>query len=133
MRRKILIVDDNAELVKLLRLAFRSAGYSVATAADGIQALKKVKTARPDLIVLDLVLPHVDGFAVCETLRRCARTAPLPVIMLTGLGSQFARLAGLESGGTDFLTKPVSPAELVRKANALLNSPAAAGASAGSA
>jgi DNA-binding response OmpR family regulator len=130
MRRKILIVDDNAGLVKLLRLAFRSAGYSVATARNGIEALRKAKTLGPDLIVLDLVLPELDGFAVCEALRRGSQTASVPVIMLTGLCSQLARLAGFESGGTDFLTKPVSPAELVSKANALLESRGSACASA---
>lgn len=129
MRRKILIVDDNAQLVKLLRLAFRSAGYSVATAGNGIEALRKATGVGPDLIVLDLVLPELDGFAVCERLRRSSKTASIPVIMLTGLCSQFARLASMESGGTAFLTKPVRPSELVSRATELLASHGGSGSS----
>lgn len=125
MRKKILLVEDNTELLELLRLNLKAAGFSIATAIDGIEALKKARSLRPDLIVLDLVLPELDGFAVCETLRKSADTAAIPVIMLTGLNSQFTRLAGLESGGTDFFTKPASPKELVSKIKRLLAEPAA--------
>ncbi len=120
MRKKILIVDDNADLLELLRLSFKEAGYSIATATNGIEALKKAASLAPDLVLLDLVLPEMDGFAVCETLRRSPATANTPILLMSGLTSQLSRLAGLESGGTDFVTKPVSPSELVSKTKRLL-------------
>jgi DNA-binding response OmpR family regulator len=115
MRKKILVVEDNSELLGLLRLSLKQAGFAVATAGDGIEALKKARSVSPDLIVLDLVLPELDGFAVCETLRKDPATAEVPIILLTGLTSEFTRYAGLESGASDYVTKPISPAELVSK------------------
>lgn len=115
MKSKILVVEDDAELLDLLRLNFKEAGFAVATASDGIQALNKASSVSPDLIVLDLVLPELDGFAVCETLRRNPATAATPIILLTGLSSELSRLAGFESGATDFISKPVSPRALVAK------------------
>jgi two-component system alkaline phosphatase synthesis response regulator PhoP len=121
MRKKILLVEDNARLLELLRLNLKAAGFSIATASDGIEALNKARSLLPDLIVLDLVLPELDGFVVCESLRKSAATAAIPVIMLSGLCGQFTRLAGLESGGTDFLSKPASPKDLIAKIKALLS------------
>jgi len=115
MRKKILIVEDNSDLLAVLRLSLKQAGFAVATATDGIEALKKARSISPDLILLDLVLPELDGFAVCETLRKDAATAAVPVIVLTGLTSEFTRYAGMESGASDYVTKPISPAELVSK------------------
>jgi len=109
MQKKILIVEDNAELLELLRLRFKEARLTVATAVDGVDALNKARALLPDLIVLDLVLPELDGFAVCEALRKDAATAHIPIIALTGLSSEFARFAGLESGADEFVTKPASP------------------------
>jgi DNA-binding response OmpR family regulator len=120
MRKKILVVEDDTNLLEIMRLALKSAGYSIASATNGIEALKKARTLLPDLIVLDLVLPELDGFAVCETLRRDRNTASVPIIVVTGLSSEFTRLAGFESGATDYVTKPVSPAELVSKIDAWL-------------
>jgi DNA-binding response OmpR family regulator len=124
MRKKILIVEDDTDLLEMLRLSFKGAGFSIATATNGIEALKKVRSLRPDLIVLDLVLPELDGFAVCEVLRKDRALASLPIIMLTGLSSEFTRFAGLESGATDYVTKPVTPSELVSKINYWLRHPA---------
>src|SRR5689334_2804767 len=98
MRKKLLIVEDNTELLELLRLGFKQAGFSVSTASNGLEALKKARAHCPDLILLDLVLPELDGFAVCEALRRSGETAGIPIIMLTGLTSEFTRYAGMESG-----------------------------------
>ena len=126
MRKKILVVEDDTDLLEMLRLTFKGAGFSIATATNGIEALKKVRSLRPDLVVLDLVLPELDGFAVCETLRKDCATASLPIVMLTGLSSEFTRFAGLESGATDYVTKPVTPAELVSKVNYCLRHTAAA-------
>src|SRR5215468_200953 len=115
MRKKILLVEDNTELLELLCMNCEDAGFETDTATNGIQALEKARSAAPDLIVLDLVLPELDGFAVCETLRKDPATAEVPIILLTGLTSEFTRYAGLESGASDYVTKPVSPAELVSK------------------
>ena len=113
MRKKLLIVEDNTELLELLRLSFKQAGFVVCTAATGVEALKKARTLSPDLILLDLVLPELDGFAVCETLRRSGETAQIPIIMLTGLTSDLTRYAGMESGADEYVTKPASPEQLV--------------------
>jgi DNA-binding response OmpR family regulator len=120
MRTKILVVDDNADLLKLLRLSFREAGFTVNTAATGTEALKKVRSFSPALVVLDLMLPGLDGFAVCEALKKHSATAAIPVIMLTGLNGQLSRVAGLESGADDYVTKPFSPQQLITKVKTLL-------------
>ena len=120
MRMKILIVEDNAELLRLLGLNFRAAGFAVATAANGIDALKKARSVSPDCILLDLVLPELDGFAVCEILRQDTETASIPILMFTGLGGQFTRLAGLDAGANDYITKPLSPKDLVSRIKELL-------------
>jgi len=117
---KILIVEDNAELLRLLGLNFRAAGFAVATAANGIDALKKARSVSPDCILLDLVLPELDGFAVCEILRQDTETASIPILMFTGLGGQFTRLAGLDAGANDYITKPLSPKDLVSRIKELL-------------
>jgi two-component system alkaline phosphatase synthesis response regulator PhoP len=115
MRKKLLIVEDNTELLELMRLGFKQAGFSVGTAANGLEALKKARALSPDLIILDLVLPELDGFAVCEALRRGNETSGIPIIMLTGLTSEFTRYAGMESGADEYVTKPASPAQLLPK------------------
>jgi DNA-binding response OmpR family regulator len=126
MKKKILVVEDNTELLELLCLNCEDAGFATATATDGLQALEKARSASPDLIVLDLVLPGMDGFAVCEILRKDPATASVPIIMLSGLTSRFSRLAGLESGGTDFFTKPTSPERLLSRIIELLGAPSKA-------
>ena len=120
MRKKLLVVEDNAQLLELLRLSFKAAGFAIATATDGVEALKKARTLSPDLILLDLVLPELDGFAVCEILRQAPETASIPIIMFTGLGSHFTRLAGMDSGATDYINKPLSPKDLVARIKQVL-------------
>jgi DNA-binding response OmpR family regulator len=120
MRKKILVVEDDAELVELLCFNLKKAGFSVGTAGDGIEGLKKARSLAPDLILLDLMLPELDGFAVCETLRREPALAQVPVIVLTALSSQLARLTGLDAGANDYITKPFSPKHLLSRVRALL-------------
>lgn len=115
MRKKILVVEDDADLVELLRFNLKKAGFAVGTAFDGIEALKKARSLLPDLILLDLMLPELDGFAVCEVLRRDPNTASVPVIILTAMSSQLARLTGLEVGANDFITKPFSSKDLLAR------------------
>ncbi len=121
--RKILVVDDNSELLELLRLGLKDAGFIAATATNGLEALNKTRALRPDLVILDLVLPELDGFAVCESLKRDPETSSIPIILITGLSSEFTRYAGLEAGADAYVTKPVTPAELVSKINECLSRP----------
>jgi len=123
MRKKLLIVEDNTELLELMRLGFKQAGLSVSTAVNGLDALKKARSLSPDVILLDLVLPELDGFAVCEVLRRGEETSSIPIIMLTGLTSEFTRYAGLESGADEYVTKPVSPDQLLPRIKHWLRNP----------
>jgi len=117
---KILVIDDEPDAVELVEFNFRSAGYEVVTAADGSEALKKAKAHAPDLIVLDVMLPEVDGLEVCKILRRDGATAAIPVIMLTARAAEIDRVLGLELGADDYITKPFSPRELVLRVKNLL-------------
>jgi DNA-binding response OmpR family regulator len=125
-KKKILVVEDHEDLLELLRLQFKQEGFAIATATNGVEALKKARSLLPDLILLDIMLPELDGFAVCEILRRDPATASTPIIMVTGLCSQITRCAGIESGATDFVTKPVSPAQLVSRVKDMLRQRATA-------
>ena len=118
--QRILVVEDDADLLELLRFNLKKAGFSVGTAVDGVEALKKARSLLPDLILLDLMLPELDGFAVCEILRRDSALASVPVIMLTALSSQLARLNGLAAGANDYITKPFNLGDLVGRVEALL-------------
>jgi DNA-binding response OmpR family regulator len=109
----LLVVEDNTELLELIRLGLKQAGFTIYTATNGVDGLKKARTLQPDLVILDLILPELDGFAVCEALKRGADTATIPVIMMTGLTSEFTRYAGMESGADEYITKPISPEQLV--------------------
>lgn len=112
MQKKILVVEDDLEMASLLTFNLKKAGYAVGTAKDGVEAVKKARSVRPDLILLDLVLPELDGFAVCELLRREKPTARTPIIMLTALSGSLSRVAGLGCGADEFHTKPFNIAEL---------------------
>src|SRR6185437_12649916 len=120
MRKKILVVDEDADLVELIRFNRTQAGYAIGTASNGVEAIKKARSWQPDLIVLDIMMPELDGFAVCEILRRDPATAGIPIMMLTALSSELGRMAGLGSGATDFVTKPFSPRLLVQRIEELL-------------
>jgi len=114
------VVDDDADLVELLRFNLKKAGFAIGTAFNGADALKKARSLLPDVILLDLMLPELDGFAVCEILRRDAATASIPIVMLTALSSELGRLAGLGSGATDYITKPFSPKEVISRVEDVL-------------
>ncbi len=120
MRKKVLLVEDDPEMVELVAYQLKKAGFAIGTAVDGIEALKKARTVTPDLILLDLMLPELDGFAVCEVLRRDAATASVPIIMVTALSTQLARLAGLEAGANAYITKPFDFKSLLKNINELL-------------
>ena len=117
---KILIVDDDPDMVELLHLALTQAGYSACTAATGPEALAEVQRSLPDLVVLDLLLPGLNGYNVCESLRRNPATASVPIIMITVLPGQFPRLVGAEAGANAFVNKPFHTQELVACVEGLL-------------
>ena len=121
MRKRVLVVEDDTEMVDLLRFNLQKAGFAIATATDGIEALKKVRSLAPDLILLDLMLPELDGFSVCEILRQDPDTASIPIIMLTALSNELARMTGLASGANDCFSKPFSPRQLVSRVKDLLD------------
>jgi len=120
VRPKILVVDDEPEAVELVEFNLQQAGYAVVTAADGAEALSKARAAQPSLIVLDLMLPEVDGLEVCKMLRRDPATAGIPIVMLTAKAAEIDRVLGLELGADDYITKPFSPRELVLRVKKLL-------------
>jgi len=118
---KILAVDDEPELTDLMHYHLVRAGHDVTTAANGWEAIHAVRTSRPDIILLDLMLPDLDGFGVCEILRRDPATATIPIIIVSAWASTDSRNLGLELGALDYITKPFSPAELVARVNHLLH------------
>ena len=113
----ILLVDDEPNIVELNRLYIENAGYTVVTARDGSEALKQFRAVRPALVVLDLMLPEVDGWEVCRHLRQEGQT---PIIMLTARAEDIDRIVGLELGADDYMTKPYNPRELVARIRAVL-------------
>ena len=118
---KILAVDDEPELTDLMHYHLVRAGHEVTAAANGWEAIHAVRTNRPDIILLDLMLPDLDGFGVCEILRRDPATATIPIIIVSAWASTDSRNLGLELGALDYITKPFSPAELVARVNHLLH------------
>lgn len=121
VRPLILSVDDEQDVTDLVQFHLSRAGCEVVTAANGRDALNAVLHRRPDLILLDLMLPDIDGFGVCEILRRDAATAAIPIVILTAWATRDARSLGLELGALDYMTKPFSPRELTERVQRLLN------------
>ena len=121
---RILIVDDEPKIVRLVADYLTAAGFAVATAGSGDEALMRARTERPDLVILDLGLPGIDGLDVTRALRRAG---DLPIIMLTARDDETDKLIGLELGADDYVTKPFSPRELVARVRAVLRRHAAAG------
>jgi phosphate regulon transcriptional regulator PhoB len=119
-RRQILVVEDEADIRRLVRYNLEQEGYTVLEAADGEEALALAGKQRPHLVVLDLMLPGMNGLEVCRVLRAEERTAELPVLMLTARATEVDKVLGLEIGGDDYVTKPFSPREVVARVKALL-------------
>ena len=115
------MVDDEPDAVELIKFNLAQAGYEVITAADGTAALKQARAAQPGLIILDIMLPEIDGFEVCKLLRRDAATVNIPILMLTAKAAEIDRVLGLELGGDDYVTKPFSPRELVLRVKKILD------------
>lgn len=113
MPRKILAVDDEKHIVRLVQVNLERQGYEVITANDGKEALQKVEDEHPDLLVLDVMMPYMDGFEVLQNLRRNPSTAEIPVIMLTAKAQDADVFRGWQSGVDCYLTKPFNPMELI--------------------
>ncbi|WP_425807942.1 response regulator [Desulfitobacterium sp. Sab5] len=116
----ILVVDDEEPIQELLKFNLENEGYNVLIAFDGPAALKMIEEKRPDLVVLDVMLPGMDGLEVCNQLRQNSKLRDLPVIMLTAKGEEIDKVLGLELGADDYLTKPFSPRELLARIRARL-------------
>jgi len=113
MKSRILVVDDEPDVLDLVTYNLGQAGFQTDTAADGAEALRKARSTTPDLILLDLMLPELDGLEVCKLLRRDSKTSAIPIIMLTARASELDRIVGLELGAADYVPKPFSPRELI--------------------
>lgn len=120
MGRKILVVDDEAVLVETIAYNLEQAGYQVITASDGASALEAAKRENPDVIILDVMLPEVDGLEVCRQLRKETSTSTTPIMMLTARGDEIDKVVGLEVGADDYVTKPFGRRELLARVRALL-------------
>jgi two-component system phosphate regulon response regulator PhoB len=116
----VLIVEDDTDILQLLAYNIQAAGFEVVTAVDGHGALQQVREKSPHLVILDLMIPGIDGFEVCKELKRRPETTQIPIIILTAKGEEIDRIVGLELGADDYVVKPFSPRELVLRIRAIL-------------
>lgn len=116
-KKKILVVDDEPDILKVIDHRLAREGYDIVTAQDGEEALTMFRQTKPDLVVLDLMLPKIDGFEVCRLIRK---ESDVPIIILSARGDELDRLLGFRMGGDDYLTKPFSPSELALRVQAVL-------------
>ena len=117
---RILVVEDDRDIAELVERYLQKAGFSIELLSSGRDALKAIADRTPDLLILDLMLPHVDGLEICRSVRSDPRTAAIPIIMLTARAEESERIVGLEIGADDYVAKPFSPNELVARVRALL-------------
>jgi DNA-binding response OmpR family regulator len=120
MSAKILVVDDDLESLKLIGMILQAKGYQIIAARDGQQALEKAFQEAPDLVILDVMMPGLDGYAVCQRLRADPRTSTIPIIMFTAKAQLTDKVIGLQSGADEYLTKPIHPRELIAHVEAML-------------
>ena len=118
--KKILVVDDEPDLVELISYNLKKEGFEVSSAPDGEEALKKIRKEAFNLVLLDLMLPGIQGMELCRILRKDPKTEGLPIIMVTAKGEEVDKILGLEIGADDYLTKPFSPRELIARVKAVL-------------
>lgn len=122
-KERILVVDDEEDLLELICYNLTKEGYRVARAATGEDAMREARANPPDLIVLDLLLPNIDGLEVCKLLKHDTRTKHVPIVMLTAKGEEADMVTGLELGADDYITKPFSPRVLIARIKAVLRRP----------
>lgn len=117
---KILIVDDEEDIIEILQYNLNKAGYIVYTAADGREAIKKAKKVIPDIILLDVMMPHIDGIQACEDIRQIPELEHCIIAFLTARGEDYSEIAGLQAGADDYITKPIRPKVLLARLHTLL-------------
>nr|MBP7228635.1 response regulator [Longilinea sp.] len=120
MAPKILIADDDPETLRLVSLMLQRQGYQVVTASNGVQAIGLARVEKPDLMIIDVMMPDLDGFEVVRQLRKNAETVTTPILMFTAKSQVEDKVQGYEAGADDYLTKPVHPAELQARLKSLL-------------
>lgn len=120
MKEKILIVEDEKDIVKMLDYNLKKDGFRTIIACDGEEAISQANRERPDLIILDLMLPGIDGLEVCKSIKKEGKTSSIPIIMLTAKAQEADKIVGLELGADDYVTKPFSPRELIARIKAVL-------------
>jgi two-component system alkaline phosphatase synthesis response regulator PhoP len=120
MNNRILVVEDDPGALRLVSYTLEAEGYEVITATNGLQGLRKAQNDKPDLVVLDVMLPGIDGFEICHRLRADPGTAQLPIMMLSAKAREVDKATGLKVGADDYLPKPADPADIVSHVKALL-------------
>ena len=120
MKKRILLVEDDPGAIRLVGYTLEQEGYEVLTAANGVEGLRKAREEEPDLLILDVMLPGLDGFELCRRLRADAQTAGLPVLMLSAKAQEIDKTTGLKMGADAYLTKPADPSEIVSRVESLL-------------
>lgn len=127
MNRRILVIEDDPAGLRLVGYTLKKQGYEVVTASNGLEGLKKAREEGPDLVILDLMLPGVDGFEICHRLRTEPQTARLPILVLSGKTGEADRDTALKVGANAYLVKPASPSEVIKQVESLLARKAAPG------
>jgi len=122
MNKKILVIEDDPNALRFIEYTLEQEGYQVSSAKDGLEGIKKVQDKHPDLIILDIMLPGLDGYDVCQRLRQKPETSLLPILMLSAKARQDDRDIGLKMGADEYLTKPADPSTIVEKVKTLLAS-----------
>jgi DNA-binding response OmpR family regulator len=119
-RGKVLVVDDEEYIQHILNFSFGAEGYEVVTAADGEEGIKKAQDEKPDIIVLDIMMPKMDGYEACKRLKSDPKTKAIPVILLTAKGRDVDRRLGSEAGADDYVVKPFSPGRLIERVEGIM-------------
>ncbi len=119
-RGKVLVVDDEEYIQHILNFSFGAEGYDVVTAADGEEGIKKAKSEKPDIIVLDIMMPKMDGYEACRRLKTDPSTKNIPVILLTAKGREVDRKLGTQAGADDYVVKPFSPGRLIERVEGMM-------------
>ena len=120
MTYKILLVDDEPDILEIISYSLESAGYKIYKANNGLQAIKIAKKIIPDLIIMDLMMPHMNGIDACDTIRKSDNLNDVIITFLSARGEDFSKIAGFEAGADDYITKPIKPKVLLSKVKALL-------------
>lgn len=119
-KRKVLVVDDSPTVLMMEKMILAKGAYQVITATDGLQAIEKARSEQPDIVLLDVVMPNLDGLSACAAIRRDPETAHIPVVMVTTRGEETNVETAFRNGCTDYVTKPINAIELLTKMNSIL-------------